>query len=130
MTHWDLSCIAQSKEKFMTLRARIPVGLSRDGKQLWFEIHFLDSYQFLTSSLSHLVSCLEQLPITRRMKSLYPALSDEVIVRKGVFPYSYFDSLSRMDETSLPAREAFTNDLTGEDCSDEDYSNALRAWQA
>ena len=59
----------------------------------------------------------------------YPNLTNDVIKRKGVFPYSYFNSLSKLQETSLPPRSAFRNDLSGEECSEEDYRFAQRAWQ-
>ena len=129
MEGWQLSVIPTTKEKYMSLTARVPVGHDRKGKKIFFNICFLDSFQFLSSSLATLVGTLDHLPITeRQMKSLYPAVSDSVIRRKGVFPYSYFDSLSRLDETCLPPIEVFKDDLTGAECSLEDYAHAQRAW--
>ena len=128
MKGWKLGVIAQSKEKFMTLTAQIPVGKTKEDRTVYFTVKFLDSYQFLSSSLSKLVSNLDSLPITQQLKSKYPQLKDEVLKRKGVFPYSYFNSLDRLNEKCLPPKEAFHDDLNNEECSEEDYRHAQIAW--
>jgi hypothetical protein len=127
--HWQLSTIPQTKEKFMNLTARIPVDQTREGRIIYFNVVFLDSYQFMSSSLASLVQNLDSLPFTELLKRDYPNLSNDVIKRKGIFPYSYFNSLTKLQESSLPPRCAFRNDLTGENCSEEDYRFAQRAWQ-
>ena len=83
----------------------------------------MDSFQFMTSSLANLVKNLEHFPHTESIKSKYVNLSDDIIRRKGIFPYSYFTSLDVMLEKQLPPIEAFTNDLTDESCPPEDYAN-------
>ena len=127
--HWDLNIIPQTKEKYMNMTARIPVDMTKEGKTIYFNVVFLDSFQFMSSSLASLVNNLESLPFTEVLRRDSPNLTNDVIQRKGVFPYSYFDSLSKLQESSLPARDAFRNDLTGEACSEEDYRFAQRAWQ-
>ena len=127
--HWKLSVIAQSTEKFMTIRAKVPVGESKTGKTIFFDIVFLDSFQFMSSSLSSLVKNLQSLPIAEKLKHDIPSLSTDVVRRKGVFPYAYFSSLQVLDDTCLPTRDNFNNDLTGEECSEEDYNHAHRAWR-
>ena len=127
--HWQLNVIPQTKEKYMNITARIPVDKSKDGKILYFNVTFLDSFQFMSSSLASLVNNLESLPFTDVLQREYPNLTNNIIKRKGVFPYTYFDSLDKLKETSLPAREAFRNDLNGKECSEEDYNFAQRAWQ-
>merc|ERR1711893_444095 len=49
---------------------------------------------------------------------------------KGVFPYSYLDSISKLNDPCLPSIDAFTNDLTKEPISQDDYDIAQRAWSA
>ena len=127
--HWDLNIIPQTKEKFMTLTARIPVEMSKEGKQIYFNVVFLDSYQFVSSSLANLVNNLDSLPFTEVLQRDYPNLTNDTVKRKGVFPYSYFDSLSRLEEPCLPPCSAFRNDLSGENCSEDDYRFAQTAWQ-
>ena len=128
MKDWKLEVIPQTKEKYMSLRADIPVDKTKEGKTVYFSILFLDSYQFLSSSLSSLVNNLDDLPLTRSIKDRFPNVLDSTIRRKGVFPYSYLDSLERLKETALPPRDAFRNDLSGEECSADDYAFAQLAW--
>jgi len=129
MKHWKLNIIPTTHEKYMSVSAKVEVGKTKKGKAIYFTIIFLDSFQFLSSSLAALVDTLDQLPLTEsRLRAIYPSISDAVIRRKGVFPYSYFDSLSRLEETSLPSIDAFKDDLTGAECSTEDYAHAQKAW--
>ena len=103
MPGWHLRVIPTTHEKYMSLKARIEVGRTATGKKRYFEIIFLDSFQFLSSSLDALVATLDSLPITeRRMRARFPGIGDAVIRRKGVFPYSYFDSPSRLQESVSP----------------------------
>jgi hypothetical protein len=67
----------------------------------------------MSSSLAKLTKDLDSLPFTEVLKRDYPNLTKETIERKGVFPYSYFDSFTKLIETSLPPQSAFTNDLSG-----------------
>jgi len=94
-------------------------------------LQFKDSYQFLSESLATLVNNLRNkdkaaFQITR---SIFPdASADEIIYRKGVFPYNYLSSLEVLKETSLPPKSEFFNDLTQEDISEEDYQFAQKIW--
>ena len=128
MQGWQFSVIAQSSEKFMTLKARVPVGFNKDGKTIYHDLIFLDSYQFMSSSLATLVKNLDSFPLTETLRQEYSKLNNDLIRSKGVFPYSYFDSLPKLNDTKLPPRSAFFNDLTGEECSEEDYRHAEKAW--
>ena len=129
MKHWQLSVVPQTREKYMCITAQIPVDKTKEGKTVFFTIKFLDSYQFMSSSLDRLSSNLETLKLSPKIKNIYPSVTDSLIRRKGIFPYAYFDSLDRLDETSLPPISAFKNDLTGEECSVKDYEHAQVAWQ-
>ena len=129
MPGWNLSVIPTTHEKYMALTASIAVGKTATGKTQYFKILFLDSFQFLSSSLDSLAATLDSLPITEQhMRARFPGISDAVIRRKGVFPYSYFDSPSRLQESCLPPIEKFKNDLTGDECKPEEYAHAQRAW--
>ena len=46
-------------------------------------------------------------------------------MRKGV----YVDSMRKLDETSLPPKEAFYSKLTDESITDEDYQHAQTIWK-
>lgn len=48
----------------------------------------------------------------------------DLLLRKGVFPYSYLDSFEKLKDTSLPPKHCFYNILTNSHISDEDYEHA------
>ena len=41
-----------------------------------------------------------------------------LVKKKGVFPYDYFDSLEKLEQTSLPPRETFFDTLYDKECSE------------
>ncbi len=103
-------------------------------------LHFNDSLQFLNSSLDKLVqNALGKEKDYSIMKNLCQYFYDKwsnldeeafiMLTRKGVYPYSYMDSFARFEETSLPPREAFFNDLTNQHITDEDYDFIHKLWK-
>lgn len=46
-----------------------------------------------------------------------------------VFPYDWFDSLNKLNETQLPFKEAFYSKLTDSHITDEDYKHAQKVWK-
>ena len=48
--------------------------------------------------------------------------------QKGIYPYDYFTSVEKFQETSLPDKTDFYNRLTGSHISQEDYQHAQRVW--
>ena len=49
---------------------------------------------------------------------------------KGAFPYSYMTSFDKLDETKLTPKEAFFNNLSKEDITDEAYRHACNVWES
>ena len=92
-------------------------------------LKFLDSFQFLSTSLENLVSLL-----LKSGKQNFPHtikhLGDcEFTFAKGVYPYSYMTDPSKFDETQLPPIENFYNTLHDEPLSVEDYQRAQEIWK-
>ena len=54
----------------------------------------------------------------------------KLLLRKGVYPYEYMDSLERFEEEQLPPKEAFFSKLTNEEVSDADYQHAENVWNS
>lgn len=52
----------------------------------------------------------------------------DLLCQKGVYPYSYMNSFSKFEETSLSSEEAFHSDFTNEDISEEKYQFAHTVW--
>ena len=75
-----------------------------ENKEFKYKIRFIDSFKFMSSSLDKLVNNLEP----DQFKNLKEQFNDiELLVRKGVFPYDWFDSLEKVSERNLPQRSHF-----------------------
>ena len=110
----------------------IPVNLEKFTMFTLDSIKFLDSFQFLDTSLENLVQNL--IKSNHEFKIFNCFYQNEknrnLLLRKGVFPYSYFQSLSVLNEPGLPPKSAFYNRLTETDISDQDYEHALAVYEA
>ena len=51
-------------------------------------------------------------------------------VKKRRYPYEYINSWKRFDETSLPQKEGFHNNLNMEGITDTDYKHAKKIWKS
>ena len=97
-------------------------------------LRFLDSLQFLGpgASLDVLAANLTEFPHLKEQFEKVWSLGDlndvNLLCQKGVYPYSHIKNFEVFEETRLPPKEAFKNDLTGEDISDEKYEFAQRVW--
>ena len=87
---------------------------------------FRDSIQFLPASLEQLAASLAKVG-RGYFQNFHDVVTDvyleayvQLLERKGVFCYDYFDSLARLNEPALPTREAFFNKLRGVECSQAD----------
>ena len=49
-----------------------------------------------------------------------------LFLREGVYPYEDMDSWEKLNETSLPEKKAFYNNLNLEDITDKDYAHAQK----
>ena len=137
----DISCIANNDEKYISFSKQITVGtykkdaITDDGdiypveKPIHHTIRFIDSFRFMSTSLSKLV---DNLPKTafQNMEKYYTREKLDLIKRKGVYPYEYMDSIERFKETSLPQKESFYSSLNNEHINDEDYKHAKKVWNA
>lgn len=110
----------------------IPVNLEKFTMFTLDTIKFIDSYQFLDVSLEslvyHLVKSGHKFNIFNRFYQ--NEKNRHLLLRKGLFPYSYFQSLDVLEETGLPPRSAFYNRLTESDISREDYEHACAVYKA
>ena len=88
---------------------------------------FLDSFQFMSSSLDKLVSNLpkEDLKYTSQA---FKGRRLELMMRKGVYPYDFMDSFEKFNQKELPTKEDFYSILNDQHISDEDYQHAKKVW--
>ena len=70
-------------------------------------------------------------PSDDRLEETKKVFGDKMylMLRKGVFPYDYFDSLDKLNETQLPPIEEFYSKLNGKQISKDDYEYAKKVWK-
>ena len=90
-------------------------------------LRFIDSYQFMSESLEKLASNIKKEDFNHTALQT-PADKLHLLLRKGVFPYEYWDSEERFYESQLPPKSAFYCKLTGQDIGDDDYEHAKNVW--
>ena len=49
--------------------------------------------------------------------------------RKGTFPYEWTDSIDKLNETTLPRKEAFYSKLKQSSITDKEYKQAIDCWK-
>ena len=111
---------------------------------------FIDSLQFLGTSLEKLVECLlgindknkEKFPISYFIEKNIHLFSNllegfnkctteqiELIVQKGIYPYDYMNSWEKFEETKLPPIEEFDSKLNGTKIDKKDYNRAEKVFK-
>ena len=130
----NIKVLAKTLEKF--------TGFSFSFEDSSVKFIFKDSLQHLPNSLDKLVQNLlkssnKDYNLFNETKKLFREYQTEkgvtnesfkLLLQKGVFPYSYFTSLEKLQETDLPDRADFFNDLTKSECSEQDYSHARKVY--
>ena len=113
----NINIIPNNMEKYLSIML---------GKHLTF----IDSFQFMSSSLDKLVSNLpkDSSSFKYTSKRFGEGEKLDLMTRKGVYPYDYMDSFNKFNE-QLPTKEDFFSILNNEHISDEDYNHALEVWK-
>ncbi|XP_008178595.1 uncharacterized protein LOC103307910 [Acyrthosiphon pisum] len=116
----DIHIIPNSSEKYISFSKEIAPR---------FSIKFVDTFRFMSESLSKLATNLsEDKTRFRETLKIFSMQSLDLVTRKGVFPYEYVDSWSKLDNAFLPTKLQFYNSLTDENISNEDYIHAKNVW--
>ncbi|KAK3731186.1 hypothetical protein QZH41_019243 [Actinostola sp. cb2023] len=128
-----LSSFQNQGEKYISFKKEIVVDTFVDYNSIVCEvkreIRFIDSLKFMAASLDSLVSNLEKAQFNN-MKQFYEGKQLELLLRKGVYPYDYMNSLEKLEETELPQKELFYSKLDNKNISDADYQHAEEVWSA
>ena len=110
----EIKCIATNTKKYIS----ISLG----------NLRFVDSVNFLLSSLDKLVKGSDEFPI---MNKLIPEENKRrLLLKKGIYPYEYMDPFERFGETQIPEKEKFYSSLSGKGITDEEYAHAKQVWEA
>ena len=128
--------ISQLNEKHFEKCEIIPVNIEKFIAFKLDSIQFLDSFNFLASSLDKLVENLRKsdydFPITKKLyneKFGYSKELNHLLLRKGIYMYEYMNSFERFNETNLPPKENFFSSLNQTNITDEDYEHAKIVWK-
>ena len=127
-----IDCIPNNEEKYISFSKHILVDKFKnkkgEEKEVNREIRFIDSFKFMATSLDSLVNNLPKESF-KNLTEFYEGKQLDLIKRKGVFPYDWFDSFNRLSSTSLPPKDAFHSVLNDSGISEEDYMHAQNVWE-
>ena len=94
-------------------------------------LKFVDSYQFMGASLEKLVANLSAEGKDKFQYMTSHFKNDEqqdLLLRKGVYPYDYVDEPSKFSDTQLPTKDDFYSQLNDQHITDDDYAHAQNVW--
>ena len=129
----EFECLGKNTEKYITFSVPIKKVITKKDKngndkttKMSYKIKFIDSYRFMSISLSNLVSNLSE--------GFHEFCNGDLnkfilLLRKGVYPYEYMGIWQRFDETSLPNKEVFYSNLNMEDITDVDYRHGKAVFE-
>ena len=127
-----IDCIPNNEEKYISFTKEILVDkfIDEEGeeKEVKRKIRFIDSFKFMATSLDNLVKNLPKESFNN-LTEFYEGDELNLIKRKGVFPYDWFDNFGKLSSTSLPPKEAFHSILNDSRITEEDYQHAQNVWE-
>ena len=112
--HMNINCIPNNMEKYLAF-------------MLGNHLVFLDSFQFMSSSLDNLIKNLPD-EAFKYTKQEFKKEQFNLMKQKGIYPYDHMDSFDRFNETKLPVQQDFYSILNNEHISDELYKHAQNVW--
>ena len=112
--HMNINCIPNNMEKYMAF-------------MLGNHLVFLDSFQFMSSSLDNLIKNSPD-EAFKYTKQGFKKEQFNLMKQKGIYPYDHMDSFDRFNETKLPVQQDFYSILNNEHISDEQYKHAQNVW--
>ncbi|PFX14317.1 hypothetical protein AWC38_SpisGene21541 [Stylophora pistillata] len=132
----EIDCIPNNEEKYISFTKHIVVDKFFDTEkekdvEVKRELRFIDSFKFMASSLDKLVKNLAKKgeSFFQNTGKYYSGEKLKLLMRKGVYPYEWMDSIHKLDEPQLPPKEAFFSVLSGRGISDKDYTHAQNVWK-
>ena len=146
-----INCIASNEENYISFTKQIVVDtFTKEGKQhdVKRDIRFIDSFRFMATSLDSLVDNLTKCgkcdvcrgvlsgskclsPKDKNISETKKCFRDKtnMMLRKGVFPYDWFDGFDKLNETQLPPKDAFYSKLNDEYITEDNYQHAKKVWE-
>ena len=117
----------KGEEKQMIINA-IPNNMEKYmAFMLGNHLTFIDSFQFMSSSLEKLVSNLPKESLKYTSKK-FKGEKFELMSQKGIYPYDYMDCFDKFNE-KLPPKEDFYSIMNNEHITNKDYKHAQTVWK-
>ena len=88
---------------------------------------FIDSFQFMSSSLDKLVSNLPKDDLIYTSKAFKGRRLD-LMSQTGVYPYDFMDSFEKFNQMELPNKDQFYSILNDQHITDDEYDDANKVW--
>ena len=111
----NINAIPNNMEKYMAF-------------MLGNHLTFIDSFQFMSSSLDKLVSNLPKDDLIYTSKAFKGKRLD-LMSQKGVYPYDFMDSFEKFNQTEVPNKDQFYSILNDQDITDDEYDHAKKVWK-
>ena len=108
-TKGNIECIPSNEGKYISFSKYVVVGsfINKEGKEvdIMNELRFIDSFNFINSSLEKVVSNLS----LDKLRETEKVFKDKIkfVSRKGVYPYDYIDSITNFNEKELLPKKMF-----------------------
>ena len=110
----NINAIANNMEKYMAF-------------MLGNHLTFIDSFQFMSSSLDKLVSNLPKDDLIYTSKAFKGRRLD-LMSQKGVYPYDFMDSFGKFNQKELPNKDQFYSILNDQHITDDEHDHAKKVW--
>ena len=111
----NINAIPNNMEKYMAF-------------MLGNHLMFIDSFQFMSSSLDKLVSNLPKDDLIYTSK-VFKGKRLNLMSQKGVYPYNFMDSFEKFNQTELPTKDQFYSILNDQHITDDEYDHAKKVWK-
>ena len=115
-THMSINAIPNNMEKYMAF-------------MLGNHLTFIDSFQFMSSSMDKLVSNLPKNDLIYTSQ-VFKGKILNLMSQKGVYPYDFMDRFEKFDQTELPTKDQFYSILNDQHITDDEYDHAKKVWKA
>ena len=126
MKNYDSHLLMQAMARVQGEIKGIPTNTEKYISFSLGNLRFIDSLNFMQSSLEKLVKSTDSFSVMQKIVS--EENKRQLLQKKGIYPYEYMDSFERFDENQLPEKEKFYSSLSGEGITDEEYAHAQEVW--
>ena len=110
----NINAIPNNMEKYMAF-------------MLGNHLTFIDSFQFMSSSLDKLVSKLPKDNLIYTSEA-FKGKRLNLMSQKGVYPYDFMDSFEKFHQMELPNKDQFYSILNDQHITDDEYDHANKVW--